>query len=274
VARRYRAGSNGDRIWLGTWAATVVGLGVSSVANSTLSPIPAVVMLAALTASVAAHLSGGDPLPYRKRWLAMPLLALVLILPPLLPAPVRAGAYQQEASRYVRAGRFAEAAGAFQRAAAADPLNGTVLAYYGDLLTDLYLRKIDSRAGRWQTTRAKTAEIYGRAARLSPWDGYPRAGLGRLRRAERRFPEAVAAFRQAILLDSYSPRYRLWLGETLLEMGDRRNAAVQLHEAVKLFPIEMLAIERHEGRSAAYAQDRADVAEAHRLLSRAGKMAP
>ena len=275
AARRYRAGSDGDLIWLGTWAATVVGLGVSSIANSTLSPIPAVVMLAALTASVAAHLSGGHPpLPYHKRWLAMPLLALVLILPPLLPAPVRASAYQQEASRYVRAGRFADAAGAFQRAAAADPLNGTVLAYYGDLLTDLYLRKIDSRAGRWQTARGQAAEIYGRAARLNPWDGYPRAGLGRLRRAQRRFPEAVAAFRQAIGLDGYSPRYRLWLGETLLEMGDRRDAAVQLQEAVKLFPIEMLAIERHEGHSAAYAQDAADVAEAHRLLSRAGKMAP
>jgi O-antigen ligase len=275
ATRRYRAGGDGDRIWLGMWAATVVGLGVSSVANSTLSPIPAVVMLAVLTAAVAAHLScDRPPLRYHKRWLAMPLLVLVLLLPPLLPAPVRASVYQQEARRYVRAGRYADAAGAFQRAAAADPLNGTVLAYYGDLLADLYLRKIDSPAGRWQTARERAAEIYDRAARLSPWDGYPRAGLGRLRRAERRFPEAVAAFRQAIRLDGYSPRYHLWLGETMLEMGDRRGAALQLREAVRLYPIEMLAIERHEGHSAAYAQDTADLAEAHRLLSRAGRMAP
>ena len=274
AARRYRAGSDGDRIWLGTWAAAMVGLGVSSVANSTLSPIPAVVMLAVLTASVAAHLSCDRPqLRYHARWLAMPLVALVLILP-LVQAPVWASANQQEASRDVRAGRYADAAEAFQRAAAADPLNGAVLAYYGDLLADLYLRKIDSRAGRWQAAREQAADLYGRAARLSPWDGYPHAGLGRLRRAERRFPEAAAAFRRAIRLDGYSPRYRLWLGETLLETGDRRGAAVELQEALRLFPIEMLSIERHEGHSAAYAQDTADAAEAHRLLSRAGLTAP
>jgi hypothetical protein len=56
-------------------------------------------------------------------------------------------------------------------------------------------------------------------------------------------------------------------------MGDRRNAAAQLEAAVKLFPIEMLAIERHEGRSASFAQDVADLAETHRLLRRVGTMA-
>ncbi len=275
AARRYRSGSDGDRIWLGAWAATIVGLGVSSVANSTMSPIPAVVMTGVLTAAGAAHLSRDHPpLRVHARWLAVPLAALVLGLPPFLLAPTQAGAYQREASRAVRAGRYADAAEAFQRAASADSLNGAVLAYFGDLLADLYLRRIDSSAGPWHTAREHAADLYGRAAQLSLWDGYPRAGLGRLRRAERRFPDAVAAFQQAIALDGYSPRYRLWLGETLLQMGDRRDAAAQLEEAVKLFPIEMLAIERHEGRSASFTQDVADLAEAHRLLSQAGAMAP
>ena len=275
AAGRYRSGSDHDRVWLGTWAATISGLGVSSVANSTMSPIPAVVMIGVLTAAVAAHLSRDrPPLRRHKRWLAAPLAVLVLGLPPLLPAPTQAGAYQQGASRAVRAGRYADAADAFRRASLADPLNGALLAYYGDLLADLYLRRIDSSEGRWQTAREHAADRYDRAKRLSPWDGYPRAGLGRLRRAERRFPEAVAAFQQAIALDSYSPRYRLWLGEALSAMGDRPGAAAQLGNAVRLFPIEMRAIERHEGRSAAYAQDVTDLAEAHRLLSRAGRMAP
>lgn len=272
---RYRSGSDGDRVWLGGWASMVVGLAVSSAANSTVSSIPGAVMLGVVTAAVAAHLSRDHPpLRWPKRWLAVPAVALVVGLPPLLPAPTQASAYQQEAMRDVKGGRYADAVAAFQRAAAADPLNGMVLAYLGDLLADLYLRRIDSSAGPWRTAREQAADRYGRAARLSPWDGYPRAGLGRLRRAERRFPEAVAAFQQAIVLDSYSPRYRLWLGETLLEMGDRRGAAAQLEEAVMLFPIEMLVIERHEGHSAAYAQDTADLSEARRLLSRAGAMSP
>jgi O-Antigen ligase len=275
VARRYRAGSEEERIWLGTWAATIAGLGVSSVANSTVSSIPAAMMLGVFTAAVAAHLSSDRrPLHHPQRWLALPLAALVLGLPPLLPAPTQASAYQQEAGRHVRAGRYKEAVEAFQRAAEADPLNGAGLAYFGDLQADLYLRRVDSSAGPWRTARERAADLYGRAQRLSPWDGYPSAGLGRLRRAERRFPDAVAALRQAIVLDGYSPRYHLWLGETLLEMGDRRGAAAQLAEAVRLFPIEMLAIERHEGRSASFDLDAADLADAHRLLSRAGVMAP
>lgn len=275
AGRRYRAGSEEDRIWLGTWAATIAGLGVSSIANSTVSSIPAAMMLGVFTAAVAGHLSSErGALQYPRRWLALPLAALVLGLPPLLPAPTQAAAYHQEAGRHVRAGRYKEAVEAFQRAVDTDPLNGSALAYFADLQADLYLRRVDSSAGPWPTARERAANLYGRAQRLSPWDGYPSAGLGRLRRAQRRFPEAAAAFRQALILDGYSPRYHLWLGETLLEMGDRRSAAPELAQAVKLFPIEMLAIERHEGRSASYALDAADLAEAHRLLSQAGAMAP
>jgi O-antigen ligase len=172
AARRYRSGSDGDRAWIGTWAATIVGLGVSSVANSTVSPVPAVVMIGVLTAAVAAHLSRDQPpLCFHKRWLALPLAALVLGRPPVLPAPPAAGADQQEARRDVRAGRYADAVEAFQRAAYADPLNGGVLAYFGDLLADLYLRRIDSSAGSWQTARTHAADLYGRDQRLSPWAG-------------------------------------------------------------------------------------------------------
>ena len=275
VARRYRAGGEGDRIWMGTWAATIVGIGVASLANSTISVIPTVTMVAVFTAAVAAHEAFGPlPLRFHKRLLSLPLAAVLVGLPTLLPPLVQTIAFHQEANREVRAGRYADAVDAFQRAAAADPLNAAILPYMGDLQADLYLRRIDSSAGPWQAARARAAELYRRAAHLNPWDGYPHAALGRLRRAEDRYAEAVEAFREAIALDPYSPRYRLWLGETLARMGNRRGAAEQLRAAVRLYPIEMLVIERHEGRSAWYGQDQADLVEAHRLLSLAGAMAP
>jgi tetratricopeptide (TPR) repeat protein len=275
VARRYRTGGEVDRIWLGTWAATIGGVGVASVANSTISMIPNITMVAVFTAAVAAHQSREHPpLRFHKRLLSLPLAAVLVGVPPLLPPLVQSFALHQEANRDVSAGRYADAVDVFRRAAAVDPLNDSVLTYFGDLLADLYLRRIDSTAGSWRAARAQAAELYERAQRLNPWDGYPRAALGRLRHAEGRYPNAVAAFRDAVGLDPYSPRYRLWLGKTLAQMGDRPGAAEQLAEAVRLYRIEMLVIERHEGHSAWYEQDRADLAEAHRLLSRVGSMAP
>jgi len=214
------------------------------------------------------------PLRFPARLLSLPLAAVLLGLPPLLPPPVQSCALHQDANRLVRAGRYVDAVDALRRAAAVDPLNGAVLMYFGDLLADLYLRRIDSSAGPWQTARERAGELYERAGRLNPWDGYPHAALGRLRRAETRYLDAVTAFRDAVALDPYSPRYRLWLGDTLAQMGDRRGAAEQLVEAVRLYPIEMLVIERHEGHSAWYEQDQADLRDAHRLLSRVGAMAP
>jgi tetratricopeptide (TPR) repeat protein len=187
---------------------------------------------------------------------------------------VQSAALRQEARRDVAARRYADAVDAFRGAAAADPLAGDVLPYLGDLMADLYLRRIDSSMGSWRTARAEAAALYDQAQRVSPWDAYPHAGLGRLRHAEERYADAVTAFRDAIALDPYSPRYRLWLGETLARIGDRRGAAEQLREAVRLYPIEMLIIERHEGHSAWYGQDQTDLAQAHRLLSRVGEMPP
>jgi putative inorganic carbon (hco3(-)) transporter len=274
-ARRYRIGGEADRVWLGTWAATVGGVGVATVANSTVSVVPNITMVAVFTAAVAAHQSLPHPqLRFHKRLLALPLAAVLLGVPPLLPAVGQSVALHQEASRDVGAGRYLDAVDAFRRAVAADPLNDSMMAYFGDLLADLYLRKINSSAGPWQTARAQAAELYERAARLNPWDGYPHAALGRLRHAEGRYPDAAAAFRDAVALDPYSPRYRLWLGNTLAQMGDRRGAFKQLEAAVRLYPIEMLVIERHEGRGASYKQDEASLAEAHRLLSQVGSMAP
>lgn len=275
AARRYRAGGDGDRIWLGTWAASIGGVGVVSLANSTITVIPSAVMVAALTAAVAAHVTlEHPPLRFDKRLLSLPLAAALIAIPPLLSPLMQSSAYREEAGRDVRAGRYADAVEAFRRAAAADPLNGDLLPYFGDLMADLYLRRIDTSLGPWQAARAEAAALYEQAERVSPWDGYPRAALGRLRRAEGWYADAVAAFQDAIALDPYSPRYRLWLGETFAEMGDRRWAAEQLREAVRLYPIEMLVIERHEGHSAWYRQDQTDLAQAHRLLSRVGAMAP
>lgn len=275
TARRYRAGGDGDRIWLGTWAAVVGGVGIVSLANSILSVIPNITMVAALTAAVAAHESlEHPPLRFHKRLLSLPLVAALIGIPLLLPPLVQSAALHKEAGRDVAAGRYADAVDAFQRAAAADPLAGDVLPYLGDLMADLYLRRTDSSLGSWQTARAEAAALYSQAQRVSPWDAYPHAALGRLRRAEERYGDAVTAFQEAIALDPYSPRYRLWLGETLAKIEDRRGAAAQLREAVRLYPIEMLVIERHEGHSAWYGQDRTGLAEAHRLLSRVGEMPP
>ena len=272
AAGRYRRGGPTDQIWLGTWGATCAAVGVTSLVDSTLSVIPNAVMMAGFAAAVAAHASlDHPPLRFRTRLLALPLAAVLAGLPPLLVPLARASVLDAEAHRDVKAGRYVEAVDAFRRAAAADPLNGEALPYFGDLMADLYLRRIDTGLEGRQTARARAEALYVRAARLSPWDGYARAALGRLRRAEGRDPEAAAAFREAVALDPYSPRYRLWLGEALLSVGDRRGAVGPLREAARLYPIELLVIERHEGHGAAYAQDQADLGEARRLLARVGE---
>jgi Flp pilus assembly protein TadD len=152
--------------------------------------------------------------------------------------------------------------------AAADPLQGVPLAYFGDLLADLYERRIDSSAGPWWTGREQAADLYIRAQRLSVWEGYPHAALGRLRHVQGRYGEAIEALRDAVRLDPYSPRYRLWLGASLLAAGDRPQAARQLEGAIRLYPLEILVIERHEGHGARARADEQDLDEARRLLRR------
>jgi len=83
-----------------------------------------------------------------------------------------------------------------------------------------------------------------------------------------RYGEAIEALRDAVRLDPYSPRYRLWLGASLLAAGDRPQAARQLEGAIRLYPLEILVIERHEGHGARARADEQDLDEARRLLRR------
>jgi len=194
------------------------------------------------------------------------LAVLLLRLPPLLAPPVLATQLHDQATRAVKAGDYRLAVVTFRDALAADPLNGVVPAYFGDLLSDLYLRRVSNSMGPWQTMRGRAAELYLLAIHLSTWSAYPRAELGRLRREEGRYGDAAASLREAIKLDPYTPRYRLWLGQILLAAGDRQGAAADLREATRLYPVELLVIEHHEGQNARYAASLEQLTEAQRLL--------
>ena len=269
AAARYRRGAQPTRIWLGAWGATAAGSAVTSIVNSHLFIITTVIMLTAMTAAVAAHESlARPPLRLGPRLVVLPLVGALIWLPPLLLPAVRASSLRAEATSAVQAGRYGEAVDAFRAMAAADPLQGVPLAYFGDLLADLYQRQIDSSAGPWWTGREQAADLYLRAQRLSVWEGYPHAALGRLRHVQGRYGEAIEALRDAVRLDPYSPRYRLWLGASLLAAGDRPQAARQLEGAIRLYPLEILVIERHEGHGARARADEQDLDEARRLLRR------
>ncbi len=265
---RYVHGSPDGRAWLAAWAAGAVGIGTTSIVDENLFVVTNVVALLALSAAVAAHVSLADRprLGIRRRLMILPLAAVLLWLPPLLAPPVVATQLHDQATRAVKAGDYRQAVDTFRAALAADPLNGAVPAYFGDLLADLYLRRISNSTGPWQTMRGRAAELYLLAIRLNPWDAYPRMELGRLRWAERRHIEAAASMRDAIRLDPYTPRYRVWLGEVLIAAGDRAGAAGQLREAIRLYPVELLLIEHHDGRGARYAASLAQLKRAESEL--------
>jgi len=265
---RYVQGEAEARVWLATWAAAIVGIGTTSIVDENLFVVTNIVMLLALSGAVAAHVSlaGRPRLGMGRRLLILPLAVLLLWLPPLLAPPVRATQLHDQATRAVKAGDYRLAVVTFRDALAADPLNGVVPAYFGDLLSDLYLRRVSNSMGPWQTMRGRAAELYLLAIHLSPWSAYPRAELGRLRRAEGRYGDAAASLREAIKLDPYTPRYRLWLGQILLAAGDRQGAAADLREATRLYPVELLVIEHHEGQNARYAASLEQLTEAQRLL--------
>jgi len=273
--RRYARGQPEAQAWVATWAATLVGIGATSVADENLFVVTNLVMLLLFSAATAAHVSLAHArLRFRKRLFALPLLTVLVGLPPLLVPPVRATTLHDQATQAVKAGRYAEAVDRFQAAMKADPLNGVVPAYYADLLADLYLRRTNTSAGPWQTLRDRAEGFYLLAERLSPWDAYPRAKLGILHRDEHRYIEAGEDLRQAIALDPYTPRYRLWLGQILLLADDRAGAIPQLREATRLYPVELLVIEHHEGRSPRYYTDETQLAEAQRLLQTLERHAP
>jgi O-antigen ligase len=270
---RYARGGPDERAWLGAWGAALAGIGVTSVVDENLYVVTNVALLLALSAAVSAHVSLADRPPVRlgKRLLIVPLAAVLLALQPLLLVPVRAAALHREATREVHAKAYRQAVRTFQAALAVDPLNSVVPAYFGDLLADLYIRRIDSAAGPWRAMRARAAGMYELAVQRNPWYAYPHARLGELFRLERQYRAAAAELGEAVRLDPYTPLYRLALGRVLRAAGDRAGARAQLLEATRLYPLELLVIERHEGRGARYAAALAHLREAQRELAATGR---
>jgi putative inorganic carbon (HCO3(-)) transporter len=276
AGRRYARGDASDRVWLLGWAAGIAGIGAMSIVDENLYIVTNVTMLLLLSTAVSAHvaLSARPPAGVGRRVLILPLAAVLIGLAPLLGPPVRATVLHDEATLAVKAGEYPRAIALFQKAMAADPLDAVTPAYFGDLLADLYIRRLNTSMGPWQSLRKQAAAYYRLASRLDPWNAYPHAELGRLRRAERRYAEAAAALREAVRLDPYTPRYRLWLGEALAEAGNRTAARTALEEALRLYPIELTTIAHHEGQSGRFQGSLAQMAEARRSLTaldRAGR---
>ena len=269
---RYRAGDVQDRVWLGTAAAAAVGIGVTSVVDENLYVITNLTMLVALAAAVAAHAVRRRRLTLRlwQRLFVLPAAVIFVALPPLLVPPVVATVLHNEASDQVAALRFPEAVETFRTALPLDPLNSIIPSYLGDLATDLYRRKLTTALGPWESMRDVAAGFYRQAIADNAWDAYPRAELGRLRRDEHRYPDAVAAFAEAVRLDPYAPRYRLWLGKALRLEGDQAAASYACLAAARLYPVELVLIEHHEGRGDRYAASQAQLDEVERALRELG----
>ncbi len=272
-ARRYWRGSAVDRVWIAGWAAGAAGIGVVSVVDENFFVVTNISLLLLISAAAAAQVSLRDRRWTRwwERWWALPLIALAVWLPPTLPAPAQAAALHAQASQEVIDGQLVEAVGTFEAALAADPLDSVTPSYFGDLLADLYDRRLNNPMGPWPSMRARAAELYLLAMRLNRWDPYPRAELGRLEQREGLYSESAAWLGDAVRLDPYTPRYRQWLGEVLLLTGDRHGAAEQLREAIRLYPVELLTIEHHEGRGDRYAASAARLAAAERTLKATGE---
>ncbi|HET7264782.1 MAG TPA: O-antigen ligase family protein [bacterium] len=268
AADRYRTGGAEDRIWLGTAAAAAAGIGVTSIVDENLYVITNLTMLVALAAVVAAHAvreeRGG--LRLWQRLFVLPLAVIFAALPPLLVPPVVATVLHAEASEQVAGLQFTEAVKTFRAALPLDPLNSVIPAYVGDLAADLYRRRLNTDLGPWASMRDVAAAYYKQAIADNAWDAYPRAELGRLLRDEHRYPEAVAAFRDAVRLDPYAPRYRLWLGDALRLTGDKSGARTAYEEAARLYPVELVLIEHHEGQGDRYAVSQAQLGEVERAL--------
>lgn len=241
-----------------------------SVVDENLYVVSTLVLLVVVASATACRVSPPECRPARPaaRLFFLPLLPVIVLLPPVLAAPVRAFVLHDRATREVREGRYLPAVATFQAALRADPLNGVVPAYFGDLLADLYIRRLDTPLGPWPTLRDRAAQLYLLAIHRLPHNPYPYAELGRLLRMERRPREAAAALEEAVRLDPYTPRYRLWLAEALEEAGDRLAAAAQLDEAIRLFPVELVVIDHHEGHSPRYLAEAGLLARARSDLAR------
>jgi O-Antigen ligase/Tetratricopeptide repeat len=270
---RYRGGGDEDRIWLGAGVAAAAGVAVMSLVDENLYVIINLAMMAAFAAAVSAHAVRDDRVgvPVWRRLFVLPLAAVFIALPPLLVPPVVATVLHTEASDDVAALRFPEAVDTFRTAMSLDPLNSVIPVYLGDLAADLYTRRLTTALGPWPSLRDVAGAYYRQAMAENAWDAYPRAELGRLFRDEHRYAQAAAAFREAVRLDPYTPRYRLWLGDALRLAGDRAGARRAYDEAARLYPVDLVLIEHHEGRSGArYEAALAQLAEVQSALRQLG----
>jgi Flp pilus assembly protein TadD len=212
-----------------------------------------------------------EPRPFWQRLSVLPLAVVFIALPPLLVPPVVATVLHAEASDDVAALRFREAVETFRTALPLDPLNSVVPAYLGDLAADLYIRRLTTALGPWPSLRDVAATYYRQAMANNAWDAYPRVELGRLRRDERRYTEAASALRDGVRLDPYTPRYRLWLGDVLRLAGDRAGARREYEEAARLYPVELVLIEHHDGHDGArYATSKAQLNAVEAALRQLG----
>ncbi|HEV2357732.1 MAG TPA: O-antigen ligase family protein [bacterium] len=273
AALRYRCGDTDDRLWIGAGVAAAAGIGVTSLVDENLYVVSNLVMLVALAAVVAAYVTrrARPRLRLWKRLFVLPAGVVVAALPPLLAPPVVATVLHNEATAEVAALRFTDAVATFRAARPLDPLNGVIPAYMGDLAADLYRRRLTTALGPWQSMRDVAAGLYEQAIAANAWDPYPWAELGRLRRDEHRYPDAIAAFREAIRRDAYTPRYRLWLADVLRITGDRDGARREYEEAARLYPVELVMIVHHEGQSDRYAVSKAQLDEVERALTQLGR---
>jgi O-antigen ligase len=265
----YRAGGDGDRIWLGAGAAAAGGVAVMSLVDENLYVITNLTMMVAFAAAVSAHAARHQRarLPVWHSLFVLPLAVVFAALPPLLVPPVVATVLHTEASDDVAALRFPEAVDRFHTALSIDPLNSVIPAYLGDLAADLYTRRLTTALGPWPSLRDVAAAYYRQAMADNVWDAYPRAELGRLFHDEHRYSQAATALREAVRLDPYTPRYRLWLGDALRLAGDREGARREYVEAARLYPVDLVLIEHHDGRSGArYATAQAQLAEVQAAL--------
>jgi len=269
VVRRYMRGGADERMWLGAWVSGMAGIAAVSVVDENLFVVTNLSLLLLLAAVVSAHatLPGRPAARLWQRALVLPLIVVLVGLPPLLTPPVEATSLHDRATSEVGSGQFSSAVRTFQAALAADPMDSIAPAYFADLLADLYLRHLDNPMGPWQTMRDRASELYRYAIRNNPWDAYPYAELGRLELAEKDQDAAAASLRDAVRLDPYTPRYRLWLAEAYVAGGDRTDAAVQLKEAARLFDVELLVIEHRQDYGSRYEETMAQLTQAERLLA-------
>lgn len=133
--------------------------------------------------------------------------------------PNNAGAHYNFGVLCAQTERFEEAGRAFEAAVAADPNNADALDSLGAIV---------ERSGAWD----RAAALYRRALAANPSLRLARYHLGRIYANQRRYPEAIREFEQAIEpRDSQSGGFLYALGATHARAGDTAKAVEVLQRA-------------------------------------------